>query len=99
LAVHLEAGDGSPKNLPEAAKWYRQAADQGLGSAQVSLAGCYTRGLGVTNDIVEACKWLTLATAQKAENSTNALAILKKMMTPAQIAEAQRRASALQSKP
>ena len=57
-------GQGVPKDLVQAAYWYRKAADQGHADAQVSLGVCYTRGQGVTRDEVEAAKWFRKAAEQ-----------------------------------
>jgi TPR repeat protein len=71
---------------------YRKAAEQGLAEAQVGLAGCYARGLGVEKDFAEACKWLALSQSGGSPVSTNVLKVLIRMMTPEQITEGQRRA-------
>lgn len=53
-------GRGVPQNDREAAKWYRLAADQGLGAAQFNLGIMYVEGKGVPRDYVQAHMWLTL---------------------------------------
>jgi TPR repeat protein len=47
-----------------AAKWFRLAAEQGHGDAQVSIAGHYLQGYGVRQDYVEAAKWYKKAADQ-----------------------------------
>ena len=84
LGLIYEKGRGVPQDYVEALKWYRKAADQGNPWAQLSLGLMYTTGQGVPQDYVQAYKWFTLAGA--AENRDRAAA----MMTPAQIAEAER---------
>ena len=90
-------GQGVPQDYAAALKWYRLAAAQGYARAQYSLGYMYANREGVPQDHVQAHKWLTLATitftdkperdeAIKARNSVAA------RMTPAQIAEAQKRA-------
>jgi hypothetical protein len=81
--------------MPQAVKWYRSAATQGHACAQLALAGCYFRGLGVTKDYVEAYKWLSLSAAQGVEESTKLLPILERMMTPEQVLEGRQRAEPL----
>ncbi len=44
-------------NYAEAASWYRKAAAQGHGPAQVSLGGLYEQGQGVAQDKAEALNW------------------------------------------
>lgn len=86
-------GDGVAKDDKEAVTWYRRAAEQGDARAQFNLGTCYAVGDGVTMDFVEAYKWLNLAAVELSEGAgqRNELASL---MTPEQIAEAQRRSSA-----
>ena len=97
LAFMYYEGLGVPQDYAAALKWYRLAAAQGYARAQYSLGYMYANGEGVPQDHVQAHKWLTLATitftdkperdeAIKARNSVAA------RMTPAQIAEAQKRA-------
>lgn len=43
---------------PEAAKWFRKAAEQGHAKAQYFLYSLYRDGLGVAQDPIEASKWL-----------------------------------------
>lgn len=52
------------KNYAEAAKWYRQAADQGHTSAQTYLGYMYQQGQGVPKDETEAVRWYRQAANQ-----------------------------------
>jgi len=98
LAVMLENGQGTASDPAEAARWYRRAADQGHAAAQSQLGFLYFRGIGVPKDPETAYMWITLAVSQfpgpgperdlLAGNRDAAAAVL----TPAQIAAAQRRA-------
>ncbi len=55
----LSNGLGSDKpNLPEAANWFRRAADQGDPRAMFALGECYLLSNGVTRDPVKAMEWL-----------------------------------------
>jgi hypothetical protein len=45
-------------------KWYRKAADQGLGIAQSALGSLYRDGQGVPKDYEEAAKWYRKAAEQ-----------------------------------
>ena len=47
LALSYDKGEGVPKDLPEAAKWWRKAADQGFAEAQRNFGICFLRGDGV----------------------------------------------------
>ena len=88
-------GQGVPQDYAEAARWVRKAADQGNASGQLSLGHIYRYGEGVPQDYVEAHKWLNLA-ASRATGKEKEIADFReavaKLMTPQQIAEAQRRA-------
>jgi TPR repeat protein len=49
--------DGAPRDLAQAAKWNRRAADQGNPTAQANLAHSYEHGEGVSRDDREAVRW------------------------------------------
>ena len=57
-------GFGVTKNLSEAFKWYKLAAEQGLAQAQYDLAAFYDKGLVVQQSYTKAIKWYELAAAQ-----------------------------------
>jgi uncharacterized protein len=58
-------GKGVPKNLAEAAKWYRKAAEQGNPDAQYDLYLTYITDQGISKkDLPEALKWLRKAADQ-----------------------------------
>jgi len=52
------------KDLTEAVKWYRKAAEQGYAPAQVNLGRMYEYGWGIAQDHVEAMKWFRKAAEQ-----------------------------------
>ena len=85
-----EDGEGVPQDYAEAVKWYRKAAEQGDAVAQFYLGVMYATGQGVAQDDVQAHLWYNLAAAQGNENARKGRDIAAKLMTPAQIAEAQR---------
>ena len=87
-------GLGVPQDYAEAARWYRRAAEQGYFVAQNSLGVMYDNGYGVHQDYVEAHMWYNLAAAgsppgEERDRAANNRGIVAKLMTPAQIAEAQ----------
>jgi len=95
LAGCYEEGRGVLQDWREAVRLYRHAAEQGFPVAQNNLGMCCWDGRGTPQDYIEAYKWLNLAAASgmlpaARENRTE----LAKVMTPAQIAESQRRAAA-----
>jgi tetratricopeptide (TPR) repeat protein len=97
LGVMHAEGQGVPQDNAEAAKWYRLAADQGHPPAQYNLGLWYANGDGGSADNVRAHMWFNLAAARFppsdprdrsiAANSRDAVASI---MTPEQIAEAQK---------
>jgi uncharacterized protein len=76
---------------------FTKAANNGDAKAQYMMAGMYADGLGVSQDYVEAYKWFNIVVAGPTDKEAQDLAIksrddVAKKMTPAQIAEAQKRA-------
>lgn len=57
LGKMLETGSGIPRDVGEAAEWYRRAADHGHAAAQFHLGAMYGRGEGVRRDHSEAVRW------------------------------------------
>lgn len=90
LGVLYSNGDGIPKDHVEAANWYKKAAEQGLAIAQYALAWMYANGDGVPTDNIQAFMWWNLAAAQGFIGAKEHRSAIEKMMTPAQIAEAQK---------
>src|SRR5580658_5187185 len=90
LGVMYAKGEGAAQNDAEAAKWFRKAADQGLAEAQTILGAMYVKGQGVAQSYVLAHMWFNLAAAQGDAGALANRDQLARMMTPAQIAEAQR---------
>ena len=95
LGFAYQQGQGVPRDYAQAASWYRKAAEQGDAVAQGGLGLMYDQGLGVLQDYVQAHKWYNLAAARADEGYTRDSFIwgrdlLAAIMTPAQIAEAQR---------
>jgi TPR repeat protein len=92
LGIMYDNGEGVPENDAEAVKWYRLAADQGLAFAQSGLGLMYANGKGLPRDYAEGYKWLALAAAQHDEFASQRDAV-RRLMTPAQVAEAQKLAA------
>ena len=87
-------GRGVVQDEAEAVRWYRQAAEQGDVAAQVNLGVMYANGQGVPQDYVEAHKWLNLAASRASTENQKRYAesrdALAAVMTPQQIADAQK---------
>ena len=64
LGIEYANGRGRPRDLFEAAKWFRLAAEQGHNEAQYRLGSMYAEGEGVLGDNAEAAKWYRLALEQ-----------------------------------
>ncbi|NKB81429.1 MAG: sel1 repeat family protein [Nitrospirales bacterium] len=93
LGMMHRLGLGGAQNYQEAMRWFRRAAEQGNGAGQNHLGLMYYKGEGVPQDLIQAFMWATLATEQGLDQAIQALAILRKEMTPAQIEEAQQLAA------
>ena len=89
LGFMYDMGEGVPENDAEAVKWYRKAADQGYADAQLNLGNMYAKGEGVPENDIRAYVWWSMAKTQGNTKAAGNLDILKPMMTPQQIAEAQ----------
>ena len=89
-------GQGVPQDFTDAAQWFRKAAERGDVVAQEKLGFAYLLGEGVPQDYLEAHKWLNLAAARASGDNQKASADFRdriaKMITPDQLAEAQKRA-------
>ncbi|MDA2911492.1 sel1 repeat family protein [Nitrospiraceae bacterium AH_259_D15_M11_P09] len=90
LGLLYHIGRGVPQDSIEAVRWFRMAAEQGNAPGQTGLGGMYFYGRGVPQDDVLAQMWVNLAAAQGNELARMIRDLLAEMMTPAQLAEAQR---------
>ena len=94
----VRGGGSSPGGAPgrlEAVKWFRKAAEQDLALAQVHLGRMYYNGRGVSQDLVRAHMWFNLNASSlpvgpNQYQSVKNRDLVAKIMTPGQIAEAQR---------
>ena len=87
-----ENGDGVPRDYTKARQWYEKAAAQGDAKAQLYLGLQSSFGQGVPMDLVEAYMWYSLAAGNGNAHAPGYRNDLSRQMTPAQIAEAQKRA-------
>ena len=107
LGAMYWSGDGVPRDHHEAARLYLLAANQGYARAQNNIGFMLGFGEGIPRpDDIEAYKWLTLGIAgytaknqDRLDQARKDLATLAKRMSPAQIAEAERRAKAFKPVP
>ena len=90
LGIMYSEGRGVPQDDAAAAKWYRLAAEQDYASAQRNLGVMYYNGQGVPQDYIQAHIWFNLAASEGDDKSREVRDLVAKIMTPDQIAEAQR---------
>ena len=94
LALMYYKGEGVPQDYKETVKWLGKAAEQGDAKAQFNLSVMYRDGKGVLEDYAEAYKWFLLAAMNGDKDAQKGKELFRKLMTPSQIEEAQRRAKA-----
>ena len=92
LGLMYTNGQGVPQDDTEAVRWYRLAAEQGHALAQLNLGWRYNNGQGVPQDFVTAHMWYNLAAADGVSVAVDARNAVARLMTAADISEAQRRA-------
>jgi Sel1 repeat len=78
------------RDYATALRLIRPLAEQGNPNAQYSLGVFYDNGLGVPQDRVRAHMWLNLAAMQGRDGAAPFRDLIARLMTPAQIAEAQK---------
>jgi len=61
LGHHYLQGQGTKKDPPTAATWFRESAELGFAPAQDKLGLMYEHGIGVAKNAPEAIKWYALA--------------------------------------
>lgn len=100
LGVIYAQGQGVPADHEQAVRWFWEAANEGYTSAQYSLGMAHAGGLGVPQNLVRGLMWLNLALEDRNSHMAFRLqivsmaALLKKSMTPEQVAEARELAAA-----
>jgi TPR repeat protein len=77
-----------------AMRQWRPLADQGNPAAQSNLALMYFKGQGTPRDYVQAYMWSSLSAARGHQEGVKNRDSIAKGMTPAELADAQKRASA-----
>jgi hypothetical protein len=91
LGLMYEHGtEALAQNDTEAMRWFGLAAEQGYADAQFNLGVMYGKGQGVPPDYVQAHMWFDLVSANGDADGNKNRDIIAGMMTPDQIAEAQR---------
>lgn len=89
LGKMLEAGEGGPVDAASAKKYYELAANYGLVDAQYRLGLLLASDRSNGASLISAYKWLVLA-QDKVEESAKTAQELQKLLTPSQLAQAER---------
>lgn len=93
LGMLYLTGGGVHQDYVQAAKWFEKAAARGNAEAQWALGNQYARGMGIPQDNLLTYMWYSLAVQGNRGSRysvSESLEGLQKIMTPAQIAEAQK---------
>ncbi len=104
MGLRHAGGLGVKRDSGEALLWFGAAAEQGLVRAQYSVGFLLAQGAAAAKNPVhaermrsEAYKWLLIAERSGDANATKGLNAVRKLMSPEQIAEAEKSAAAFQS--
>jgi len=92
VAGPLDDADAAIKrrDYATALRIIRPLAERGDANAQYNLGVFYDNGLGVPRDRIRAYMWLDLAAMQGRESAATFRDLVARVMTPGQIAEAQK---------
>lgn len=91
LADDYAGRNGAAPDYERARVWYEQAAAAGSGAAMNALGSLYRNGLGVDISFVDAVMWYRLAVRNGSQDTVGAEALLVRFLSPADLAEADRR--------
>jgi TPR repeat protein len=98
------AGQGVPQDYARSLSWFEKAANQGCFGAFAAVSSLYRDGKGTSVDLGKAYMWLNIAVS-RLPDSVERDALIKEraqveaLMTPGQIAAAQKRSLAFREKP
>jgi hypothetical protein len=79
------------KNYGQALRCWEETARHGNSAAQFNIARMYALGEGVPYNKMEAYKWMSVASRAGRPEATKALTSLRKVITPEEVAEGERR--------
>lgn len=92
LGILYDLGQGVTQDYQQALFWYAKAAEQGDSKAQNNLGFMYSEGKGVAQDRATAHMWFTISGARGNEDGRKNRDFVEKLMLPAQVLDAQKRA-------
>ncbi|MCM0019095.1 MAG: sel1 repeat family protein [Tagaea sp.] len=81
LGQMYRRGEGVPRDLVQARRWYEAAAAQNFEEAQFQLGVIWETGSGVAPDLVEARRWYTAAARAGHARASDALARVDNALT------------------
>lgn len=85
IGRRYENGDGVDRDIYEAVKWYRKAAERGSGPSQYSLAKCYVEGNVILQDFAKAYALFIMAQGRRSCAAMDAACALERKMTSSQL--------------
>ncbi len=98
LGLLHQKGWGTTPDARVAAQWYRRAAEQNFGPAQLALAALVETGIGgVGKDTVEAHVWYRLAVDNRVDRAVGGRDRTRQIMSAAEQARAEARIAKLQA--
>jgi TPR repeat protein len=83
-------------DMERAAEWLGKAAETGHGGAQLDLGAMFAQGIGAKQDLVEAYKWIWLATWEDAPGAEAALREISPKVSGEQLLDGVQRAAKFQ---
>jgi len=98
LSIMYKLGQGVEKNTAEALMWLKAAAHKGHTEAQVNLGNQYYQGTDCEQDYVNATMWWLIAQQNSQIDIEHQKEAAQKKMSPQQISDAQRLATAWHAK-
>jgi TPR repeat protein len=91
IALMYLLGEGSEKNLQQAARWFGESAEQNFGKAQYQLGRLYASGIGVEQDDVKAFVMMSAAIENGSPRATTDLEIVVARLSADQKAVAEKK--------
>jgi TPR repeat protein len=86
-----DQGCGVPHDEREALRLFHESANLGFGQAQFNLGVYYRDGRGTDPDPLSSYFWFSIVTREHLPQAQDRADKMRKLLTPAQIAEAERR--------
>ena len=90
VGVMYYEGKGVEKNNAKALEWFRKAASKGNSKSQFNLGAMYYEGAGIKKDLKQAYAWWTVAAACGNGDASGQIALVRRQMSSAEIAEAEK---------